>query len=246
VERGELQVYKDSAEVAAAVADLFINVGQTALTVRGSFHVALSGGNTPRAAFELLAREPRSESLAWKDVFVYFGDERCVPPDDEQSNFRMAEETLLDAVPIPKHNVHRIHGETDPAEAARDYAKVLLDDMGDPPRFDLMLLGMGPDGHTASLFPGSSPEEDSDKLVRAVYAKSQMMWRVTLTPTVINASRVVAFAVEGVDKASTLCDVYTGPLDPVKYPSQIVAPTDGRLIWIVDKLAAGMIEGAAR
>ncbi len=238
--RGELQVCRDAAGVAAALADYFLDIGQTALTDRGSFHVALSGGNTPRAAFELLACEPRSVEISWSDVSIYFGDERCVPPDDEQSNFRMASETFLDAVPIPPANVHRMRGEIDPSEAAKQYADQLRTNLGSTPRFDLIMLGMGPDGHTASLFPGTPPATDSSALVRAVYAKSQMMWRITITPDVINAARNVIVALEGSSKAEAFAAVYDGPLDTTTYPAQIVDPRNGRLIWLADEAAAAI------
>jgi 6-phosphogluconolactonase len=181
-------------------------------------------------------------ALSWSDVYVYFGDERCVPPNDEQSNYRMASETFLDRVGIPPENVHRIKGEIDPQKAAADYAQELRADLGAPPRFDLVMLGMGTDGHTASLFPGADPTTDSDALVRGVYSDSQMMWRVTLTPEAINAASNVVFAVEGLTKANTLAAVREGPYDPRKLPAQIVAPTSGRLVWLVDSLAAGMLK----
>lgn len=239
---GELQVFADAEAVARALAELIVDVGATAQADRGRFSLALAGGNTPRAAYALLAQDPFRSALSWSDVFVYFGDERCVPPGDEQSNYRMACETFLDAVGIPKTNVHRIQGEIDPAKAAEAYAAELRTDLGDPPRFDLVLLGMGADGHTASLFPGADPTTDDDALVRGVYSESQMMWRVTLTPRVLNAARVVAFAVEGVQKAATLAAVREGPYDPTHLPAQIVRPTGGRLVWLVDDLAAGMLK----
>ncbi len=239
--RGELQVYRDSEALAEALADLFITVGDLAMADRGTFHVALSGGNTPRAAYQLLGGESMRGELSWSDVFIYFGDERCVPPTDEQSNYLMAKRTLLDAVPIPRANVHRIKGEVDPALAASEYASVLRSDLGDPPVFDLVLLGLGRDGHTASLFPGTPPDTDNDALVRAVYSQSQMMWRVTVTPKVINLARTVVFAVEGAEKASIFNAVYRGPRDPAKYPAQIVQPSSGRLIWLVDRLAVGTL-----
>ncbi len=238
---GELEIFPGAPEVAGAVADLFVDVACTALAKRGKVHVALAGGNTPRAAYELLAQLPRSSEISWSDVFIYFGDERCVPPDDAQSNYRMARLAFLEAVPIPAANVHRMRGELDPAEAARDYAAVLRTDLGENPSFDLTLLGLGPDGHTASLFPGSPPDADDDALVRAVYSESSAMWRVTITPKVINASHTVAFAVEGVEKAAILAAVLEGPRDPVALPSQIVAPSPGRLLWLVDKAAAGTL-----
>jgi len=241
-DRGELQVYRDPAALAAAVAELFVATGRMAMAERGAFFVALSGGQTPRAAYELLAQEPLREELSWSDVFVYFGDERCVPPDDELSNYRMAQRAFLDSVGIPRANVHRIAGEIDPGHAANEYASLIRADLGSTPHFDLVMLGLGSDGHTASLFPGTPPETGSDELVRAVYAQSQMMWRVTITPKVINLARTVAFAVEGVAKAQILARVYQGPVDPVTYPAQIVHPVSGRLIWMVDELAAGMLK----
>ena len=240
--RGELQVYRDADALSRALAELFVATGRMAAAERGGFHVALSGGNTPRAAYELLAREPLRDELSWSDVFVYFGDERCVPPDDEQSNYLMARRAFLDAVGIPHANVHRIHGEADPGHAANEYASILRTDLGNAPQFDLVLLGLGPDGHTASLFPGTPPDSGDDSLVKAIYAQSQMMWRVTITPKVINLARTVAFAVAGAEKADILATVYQGPVDPVKYPAQIVDPASGRLVWLVDELAAGMLK----
>lgn len=213
---------------------------------RGAFRVALSGGSTPRAAYELLGQEALRDELSWSDVFIYFGDERCVPPTDEQSNYRMAQETFLDAVGIPHANVHRIRGEADPGHAANEYASILRADLGNTPQLDLMMLGLGSDGHTASLFPGSPPDTDDESLVRAVYAQSQMMWRVTMTPKVINHAHTVVFAVEGAAKAQILAAVYEGPVDPVKYPAQIVHPISGRLMWFVDELGAGMLKEKAR
>lgn len=238
---GEMQVFRDANALARALADLFVSVGRMAMADRGSFHVALSGGNTPRAAYELLAQEPWRDDLSWSDVFVYFGDERCVPPDDEQSNYLMARRAFLDSVGIPRANVHRIAGELDPGHAANEYASLLRTVFGNAPHLDLVLLGLGLDGHTASLFPGTPPDTDDEALVRAVYAEPDIMWRVTMTPKVINLGRTVVFAVEGPDKAEILEAVYQGPVDPVKYPAQIVNPVSGRLIWLVDEMAAGML-----
>ncbi|MGA8097763.1 MAG: 6-phosphogluconolactonase, partial [Candidatus Cybelea sp.] len=220
--------------------------GNLAMADRGSFTVALAGGNTPRAAYELLSMEPLIDQISWSDVFIYFGDERCVPPTDEQSNYRMAQKAFLSSIPIPPENVHRIAGEIDPGHAANEYASLLRADLGNAPQFDLVLLGLGADGHTASLFPGSAPTIDDQALVRAVYSQSQMMWRVTVTPKVINLARTVAFAVEGPDKAVAVEAVYEGPLDPIKYPAQIVHPSSGRLVWLVDELAAGMLKSRTR
>jgi 6-phosphogluconolactonase len=240
-DRGELHVYPDPEALARATADHFLRIGCDAITERGNFRVALAGGNTPKAAYELLAREPRASEISWSEVFIYFGDERCVPPTDERSNFHMAQRAFLNAVPIPPANVHRMAGEIDPGIAANEYASLIRSDLREPPHFDLVMLGLGPDGHTASLFPGSPPDLDDASLVRAVYAESQGMWRITITPLVINSARNVLFGIEGNDKAEILAKVYEGPRDPAKYPAQVVRPKSGNLVWLVDEAAAGML-----
>jgi 6-phosphogluconolactonase len=240
-ERGDLQVCADSADLAQALADLIVTSADTAVAERGAFHIALSGGNTPKAAYELLAGNVLRAAVPWEKVSVYFGDERCVPPDDERSNYRMASRAFLDAVPIPRGNINRVRGEIDPGLAANEYASTLRANFGSTPQFDLVLLGLGEDGHTASLFPGSDPDLNDRALVRAVHAQEQDMWRVTITPAVINAARHVAFAVEGTGKAPVLAAVYEGPRDPITYPAQVVAPASGGLTWLVDEAAASML-----
>jgi 6-phosphogluconolactonase len=236
-------IYRDAAEVARAMAEFFVGAARAAIAERGAFNVVLSGGNTPRAAYELLAGNTLGDRLSWENVFVYFGDERCVPPEDERSNYRMAYDALLGRVPIPESNVFRIRGEIDPGTAANEYGSLLRTELADPPHFDLLLLGLGEDGHTASLFPGTPPDLDDEQgvLVKAVYAQSQAMWRITLTPKVINAAHRVLFAVEGASKARALAAVYDGPIDPVTYPAQIVRPASGSLTWLVDESAASLL-----
>ncbi len=238
-ESGELRVLDTPADVAKALADVFVACGAEAIGARGRFIVALSGGTTPKAAYQLLATSPYRTALDWNKVEVFFGDERCVPPEDAQSNYKMARDTFLRAVGIPDANVHRMRGESDPRDAALTYRTELITLLGDTPRFDLVMLGMGPDGHTASLFPGANPLDEDATLVRAVYSTSQKQWRITLTPKVINNARTVVFAVEGASKTQTLKAVREGPYDPSNLPSQIVAPNDGHLIWLVDRAAAG-------
>jgi 6-phosphogluconolactonase len=245
-ERGELCVYPDAAAVAQALADYFVAAGERAIAERGRFTVALSGGNTPRAAYELLAADPLCANVSWSDVFIYFGDERCVPPDDERSNYRMAREAFLDAVPIPNANVARMQGEIDPGLAANEYASILRAELGGSPRFDLVMLGLGEDGHTASLLPGIAQEPENDSLVEAAFAQSQAMWRVSITPKVINAARRVVFAVDGAQKACALAAVYDGPRDPLTYPAQLVQPRPGELTWLVDEAAANLLRSGAR
>jgi 6-phosphogluconolactonase len=237
---GELRVYEGPADVARALADLFADTANRAVLQRGSFSVALAGGTTPKAAYALLGRPPLATTIPWKDVHVFFGDERCVPPDDEDSNYRMARDAFLDAVAIPSANVHRMHGEDDPPVAARAYRKEIVAALGERPRLDLVLLGIGADGHTASLFPGQDPLEDDAALVRAVSDQSHPHPRITLTPAVLNAGRTIVFAVDGAAKAKTLATIRTGEYDPRNHPAQIVAPIDGKLVWLADRAAASI------
>lgn len=237
-ELGELRVFDTPELLAQGVADAFLQDANDAIRERGAFFVALAGGSTPKAAYTLLAQEPRRGGLDWNHVFVYFGDERCVGPDDVDSNYRMAREAFLHSVGIPDKNVHRMRGEDEPAQAARDYAAMLIETMGDNPRFDLIMLGMGPDGHTASLFPGTDPLTDDDRLVRAVFVQKLGVHRITLTPHVINNARHVLISTEGLPKAPALYAVREGPYDPQIHPVQIVSPHEGRLTWCIDKAAS--------
>jgi len=235
-----LDVYESPEELAAALADVFVDEAKTAVAARGGFYVALSGGTTPRAAYALLAKEPRRNAISWKDVFIYFGDERCVPPDDERSNYRMARTAFLDGVNLPPKNVHRMLGEAPPPEAAAAYAKILREDLGSSLRFDLVLLGVGPDGHTASLFPGSLPDETHTAGVAAVYVAALEMYRLTLTPQTINAARRVAIVAEGAHKASILREALEERPVP-ELPVQRIAPERGRLTWMIDRAAASQL-----
>ena len=235
---GEIHVLPAPEQLAQRAALEFVSDARGAIQERGAFFVALAGGTTPKAAYALLAQDPRKGEVDWQHVHVYFGDERCVGPDDPDSNYRMAREAFLAAAGIPEGNVHRIRGEADPQQAAREYAGLLTQALGDEPRFDLIMLGMGPDGHTASLFPGSDPLQDDDRLVRAVYVEKLHTHRITFTPRVINNARHVLITAEGLPKAPALFAVREGPYDPQIHPIQIVSPTNGRLTWLVDQAAA--------
>ncbi|MBV9233644.1 MAG: 6-phosphogluconolactonase [Candidatus Eremiobacteraeota bacterium] len=235
---GDLRIYADQAQLAQGLADYFAESARAAVSERGAFRVALSGGNTPRPAYELLGREPLRSRIPWNDTFIYFGDERCVPPTDDRSNYAMVAKAFLDAIGLPPQNVHRIRGEVDPGIAANEYASLLRTDLGGAPHFDLVLLGVGEDGHTASLFPGASPETDDRTLVHAVQAPSGDMWRVTITPRVINLARAVAFAVAGAQKSRVLAEVIEGPRDSARLPAQSVRPASGKLLWFIDEAAA--------
>jgi 6-phosphogluconolactonase len=240
-DRGELRVYETPEDLASELAGVFVDSAAAAIAQRGHFCVALAGGTTPKAAYELLAQEPRRSKVDWANVEIYFGDERCVPPDDDRSNYKMARLALLDRVPIPAFNVYRMRGEEDPAAAARAYAQILRERLGDPPKFDLVMLGMGPDAHTASLFPGSDPHADDRHLVRAVYVSKLDAYRLTITPLVINEARRVVVATEGDAKAEALRSVFDEAEDPIARPIQAVRPKNGETIWLVDRAAARLL-----
>jgi 6-phosphogluconolactonase len=240
--RGQVNILSDPSAVARGLADLFSNSAQTAMSEHGTFYVALAGGSTPRAAYELLAQAPLIETISWSDVYIFFGDERCVQVADPRSNYRMAHDAFLASVPIPPHNIHRMPGELPPKEGAQQYAATMRQDMGNAPRFDLLMLGIGKDGHTASLFPGVDPMTDDDQLIRATYSEETGTDRLTITPRVINNARTVVISAEGTEKAKVLAAARDGAYDPTKTPIQIVSPTNGELIWLVDHLAAGMLE----
>jgi 6-phosphogluconolactonase len=236
---GDLHIVATPALLAETLADAFAAAARDAVAARDAFTVALAGGNTPRDAYRLLAQEPRRSDVTWSAVHVYFGDERCVGPNEPQSNYRMARDAFLDAVGIPDTQIHRMRGEIPPAQAALDYAQTIRDRFGSTPQFDLVMLGIGADGHTASLFPGEDPRTDDDALVRAVYSQPARMWRITVTPKVINAAREVIVGVAGREKSAALKAVREGPYDPTRYPAQIVKPVAGRLLWLVDAASAG-------
>jgi 6-phosphogluconolactonase len=232
-------VLPDAVALATAAADHVVEVLQAVLAQRERAHLALAGGSTPRAMNALLSIPPRRDRVAWERVVFWFGDERCVPPDDPESNYRMNRETLLDRLQIPAERVHRMRGEDDdPGAAAADYAVILARELGEQPRLDLILLGMGPDGHTASLFPGTLAGIQANRLVVANYVAKLDRWRITLTPTTINLARHVAITAGGAEKADALHAVLDGPRDVDVYPSQIVQPREGELRWFVDAAAA--------
>jgi len=238
-----VSVYPDAASLAHAAAELFAKLAGDAIRTSGRFAVALAGGSTPRGVYTLLASDPFASRVNWPRVHVFWGDERCVPPGHPESNYRMARETLLDHVPIPPANVHRIPCEQEPTRAAAAYERTLwkffaVSPEGGPPRFDLILLGMGDDGHTASLFPGTTALHERRRWVVAHYVEKLQAWRVTLTPVVLNAAAHVIFLVSGAGKAARLRQVLRGPYQPDVLPAQIVQPATGRLVWLVDAEAA--------
>ena len=234
-----IRVLPDPASLAEAAARHIVEQARSAMDAHGRFSLVLSGGSTPRDLHLKLASAPFKEEIDWARVHIFFGDERLVPPDDAQSNYLMAEETLLSRVPIPREQIHRMRGELPPAEAAADYERELKDFFGsEPPRFDLILLGMGDNGHCASLFPGCPAVREQERWVRADYIAEVSMWRITLTPVIINLAREVVFLVAGANKAEMLREVLEGPYAPDERPAQIIRPSSGELIWLVDAAAA--------
>jgi 6-phosphogluconolactonase len=239
----DLIVVDDESALARAVAERVIAAGNAAIAARGRFELALAGGSTPKAAYALLASAEYRHALDWSRVRFYFGDERCVPPTDAQSNYRMARETLFEGLSIGKDRIFRMRGEDDPQRAASVYAAVLLRELPETnvaPTFDLVMLGLGPDGHTASLFPGSDPFTDDALLVRAVYVEKFATHRITLTPRTLGAAHGIVVATAGDAKAEALAAVLDGPYDPTRYPSAVLTRL-GAVTWLVDRAAAARL-----
>ena len=243
-----IEVSRDPAALARAVAQHVVACAAAAIAVRGRFLLALAGGSTPRAAYALLASEEFLHRIGWPRVHVLWGDERCVPPDDPRSNYRMVREALLERVPLPPDNIHRMRGEDEPTQTAAGYEQLLRELLGsDGPDAlagagpDLVLLGMGDDGHTASLFPGKSAVHETVRWVTAEFIEAAGMWRLTLTPVIINAARNVTFVVSGAAKAERLHEVLEGPRLPERLPAQVISPTRGHLTWLVDEAAAARL-----
>lgn len=239
------------AEVAQAAAQMFASAAIAAVEKRGRARVAISGGTTPKAMFALLADplRPFAREVPWQKIDLYWVDERCVPPTHPDSNYRMTNEALLSKVTLPSEQVHRMEGELDPAVAAARYESVIRNSFrlegAETPTFDLILLGMGDDGHTASLFPHTEALNDLTDIVTANHVPQKDTWRITLTWPVINQGREVAFLIEGAAKAQVLHDVFLGVYQPDTYPSQIIRPASGKLTLLLDVAAAAKLPPTA-
>jgi len=232
-----------------AAAEEVIRSATDAVAKRGRFTIALSGGSTPRNLYTLIAANA-STTLPWNQMFFFWGDERHVPPDSPDSNYRMAKESLLSKVPIPPANIFPVPAENpDAAQVAEVYEQTLRRFFavapGEFPRFDLILLGMGPDGHTASLFPETAALQEKSRLVVANWVEKLGGSRITFTLPLLNSARCVAFLVSGTDKAAALHEVLEGNAPADKYPSRLVQPNEGKLIWFVDRAAASELSAAA-
>lgn len=229
-------------ELARTMAEHILEAAQPAAVARGVARIAISGGNTPKRTFELLASEKEFSGFPWIDTDLFWVDERCVPPDDADSNFRMTREALLDRVPLPADRVFRIEGELEPELAAARYESAIRGrfrlEGAELPAFDLIALGMGPDGHTASLFPHTGALHELGRIAVANHVPQKEAWRVTLTAPVINQGRKVVFLIGGADKAHVLSEVLSAKYDPETWPSQLVRPRSGELLLLLDREAA--------
>lgn len=243
----EVQITATPEDLAQVAAQHFLRLAGRAIATQGCFRVVLAGGETPRRLYCLLAKQGTRERIAWEQVHVFWSDERSLPPSSEESNFHMARVTLLDHVPIPSSNVHRIRGEAEAVCAAAEYEQLLRAQLGTPTgppstaplhRFDLVLLGMGNDGHTASLFPGSVLLREQQSWVVAPRAEIAAVQRITLTPVILNAAAEIVFLVSGSSKARMLQQVLEDPIQLHPLPAQAICPRDGRLTWLLDAAAA--------
>ena len=233
--------------LASRAAQYFVEMAEEAVVARGRVRIAISGGSTPKAAFQLMGdpNQPWRARMPWDQLDLFWVDERCVPHDGQESNFRMTREALLDRAPLRPEQIHRMEGELDPEEAAARYESELRNcfrlEGAEVPRFDLVQLGMGPDGHTASLFPHTDGLNEMMRLVTSNHVPKLDAWRITLTWPVINHARSVFFLVGGADKAGVLNEVLTGPQDTERLPSQLIWPGSGILTLILDKSAASQL-----
>lgn len=236
-------IYPTKAELAEAAVKYFVDAAESSISRRGRFAVALSGGSTPRDVYARLAEPQTAARIPWERVHLFWGDERMVSPDHPDSNFRMVKESLLQFITIPQGNVHRIKAELPPEMAAEQYQQELQDFFREElPQFDLMLLGLGEDGHTASLFPGTTAPDEKEKLATAVYVPKFAAWRVTLTLPVLNNAREVIFLVAGEKKAEIVQRIAALREPSPEYPASLVQPRSGNPLWMLDAEAGGNIK----
>lgn len=240
-----LEIFESPEAMTGAAATFFAAQAAEAVSARGRFTAALSGGKTPVSLYARLAAAPFADRIPWDRVHLLWSDERCVPPDHAESNYRLVRELLIDCVPIPAANVHRMRGEMNPVEAAERYEALLRGRFaaggGGSPDLDFILLGLGEDGHTASLFPGTAAVRETSRWVVGHWVDERKGWRITLTPPAINAARLVVFIAAGPGKAAVVRDILQGPFQPDRLPAQAVRPADGRLLWLMDRKAAKLL-----
>lgn len=238
-----LHILPNAESVAIAAAEFITEKIETVLKTRDRFTIALSGGSTPKRLHQLLAEAPYRNRIDWTRLHIFWGDERYVPLEDERNNAKMAYDTLLNKVPVPAEQIHIMRTDLpDPEESARQYEAILHTYFdGEENSFDLLLLGMGDDGHTLSLFPGTEVIHETGKWCTAFFLKQQEMFRVTLTRTIANQSACILFLTTGKAKAPALKEVLEGPPNINIYPSQVIQPVNGTTHWIVDEAAASLL-----
>lgn len=235
----KLRVFETPEILSEAAAELMVQIAANSLAERGRFVISLSGGKTPERLFKILAESPFYTKIQWANTFIFWGDERCVPYNDERNNAHRARILLIDKIPIPSDNVFPIPVNMEPAEAARQYEETIKDYFGNKtPGFDLILLGLGENGHTASLFPETEVLHEKTALVKQVYVEEQKMFRITMTAPLLNLARNILFLVTGKSKSEILKTVLEGPMETDKYPAQLIKPAVGDLWWFADKAAA--------
>lgn len=239
----KIEVLSGLEAVSHKAAETFFNISRSCISTRGKFSVAISGGSTPRGLYTLLATSAYRDRIDWPNVHFFWVDERCVPRDHEESNFKAASDAFLLKIPIPDENIHRIKGEEFPGKAAREYQEELWEFFGRSgfPIFDLIILGVGEDGHTASLFPGSKALNERERLVVPVYLKKPETNRVTLTLPVLNNTSQTLFLVSGASKATILSEIIENEDNKAKYPAGLIAPIHGDILWLIDQEAAGKL-----
>jgi 6-phosphogluconolactonase len=241
----ETIVCRDVPELSRRGAEAFIGLAQKSVKMSGRFTVALSGGSTPKGLYSLLASPGYKERVPWNSVYLFWGDERCVPPDHPESNFRMVQESLLSKVDIPRENIHRMAGEKEPEKAAAEYEETLRSffqvSTDELPRFDLILLGIGEDGHTASLFPGSDALNEMKRLVVACYVEKLQAYRLTLTLPVLNDAAAIVFLVTGENKAAAVKRALEPEPGEPLIPAAKIRPVNGQLSWLITEDAAAKL-----
>ena len=240
----KIQVFQTPEKLTEATAEFIVKTAKDAVSTRGRFAISLSGGHTPERLYTLLSKPPFVSQMPWDKTFVFWGDERCVPSDDPQNNARMAKVLLLNHITIPAANIYPIPVDMSPADAANDYEKTINNFFKEEaPRFDLILLGLGENGHTASLFPGTEVVFEKSRLVKEVYVDEQKMFRITMTAPLINQAYNIMFLMEGAGKAEILNTVLNTAYQPEKYPAQLIKPVNGNLYWYMDQKAAALLPG---
>jgi len=237
-----VRIFKDANELSAAAAELFVQASKDAIAEKGSFTVALTGGSSPIKLHQLLATPAYREEVDWANVYIFWGDERWVPLEDERSNAKMAFDTLLNFVPVPSGQIYPMYDAAkSPEEYAAIYEQLIRDVVDNDGVFDLILLGMGDDGHTASLFPGTAILKEETKWVDAYYLEPQEMYRITLTAPLINRAKKLVVMTFGEKKTHALREVLEGEHNPDLYPSQLLKPVNGELIFLTDEVAASQL-----